>query len=219
MPPAHYRLVIGNKKTSSWSLRPWLVLKRLAIEFDEIRINLRDPDAKQKILEHSPAGKVPVLWAGDLMIWDSLAIIEYLADKHPDLNIWPSEPTARAIARSVASEMHSGFEALRSECPMAVTSDRRRDDLPEDVGKDIERIITIWIETRKRFGSSGRFLFSKFSAADAMYAPVASRLRTYVPDLASFGDDGTAKAYVDTVLAMPEMKTWTEDAYTEIAES
>ena len=194
-------------------------MKRLAIEFDEIRINLRDPDAKQQILEQSPAGKVPVLWAGNLMLWDSLAIIEYLADKHPDLGIWPADSTARAIARSVAAEMHSGFEALRAECPMAVTSDRQRDDLPEDVGRDIRRIITVWIETRKRFGSSGRFLFSKFSAADAMYAPVASRLRTYVPDLTAYGDDGTAKAYVDTVLAMPEMETWTEGARAEIAEA
>ena len=219
MPPAHYRLVIGNKKTSSWSLRPWLVMKRLAIEFDEIRINLRDPDAKKQILEHSPAGKVPVLWAGELMIWDSLAIIEYLADKHPHLDIWPADPTARAIARSVASEMHSGFEPLRAECPMAVTSDRRRDEFPEDVERNIRRIITVWIATRKRFGTTGRFLFSKFSAADAMYAPVASRLRTYVPDLADFGDDGTAKAYVDTVLAMPEMETWTEGARAEIAEA
>lgn len=219
MSGAPYRLVIGNKNTSSWSLRPWLAMKRLAIEFDEVRINLRDADSKAQILAHSPAGKVPALWAGDLMIWDSLAILEYLADKHPDLGIWPSDLTGRAIARCISAEMHSGFQSLRQSCPMAFLADRRQEDVPEPVAQDIRRVVEIWSDTRKRFGKSGRFLFSKFSAADAMYAPVASRLKTYIPDLAAFGDDGTAKAYVDTLFAMPEMTLWAEGARAETGAS
>ncbi len=218
MSGANYRLVIGNKNTSSWSLRPWLLMKRLAIPFDEVNINLRDADRADQIKAHSPAGKVPVLWAGDLMVWDSLAILEYLADKHPDLGIWPSDLAARAIARSVSAEMHSGFQALREACPMSILStSRHQDAFPEPVEDNIRRVISLWIETRNRFGKSGRFLFAKFSAADAMYAPVASRLKTYVPDLTRYGDDGTAKAYIDTVFGMPEMAAWANGAQAEMA--
>jgi glutathione S-transferase len=215
MAGAHYRLVIGNKNTSSWSLRPWLAMKRLAIPFDEVRINLRDPGMKAQILAHSPAGKVPVLWAGDLMIWDSLAILEYLADKHPDVGLWPSDASSRAIARAISAEMHSGFPALREHCPMAILSSRPQDEFPEPVAANIRRVIEVWRDTRKRFGGSGRFLFSKFCIADAMYAPVASRLKTYVTDLQAFGDDGTAKAYIDTIFAMPEIAAWAEGARRE----
>jgi glutathione S-transferase len=218
MSGAHYRLVIGNKNTSSWSLRPWLLMRRLAIEFDEIRINLRDPEYVEQIKAHSPAGKVPVLWAGELMVWDSLAILEYLADKHPDLGIWPSDMTARAIARCISAEMHSGFQPLREACPMSILStSRHQDEFPDPVAANIRRVVAIWMETRKRFGKSGRFLFSKFSAADAMYAPVASRLKTYVPDLAAYGDDGTAKAYIDTLFGMPEMTEWANGAQAEMS--
>jgi len=218
MSGANYRLVIGNKNTSSWSLRPWLLMRRLAIEFDEIRINLRDPEYAAQIKAHSPAGKVPVLWSGELMVWDSLAILEYLADRHPDLGIWPPDMTARAIARCISAEMHSGFQPLREACPMSILStSRTQDEFPEPVAANIRRVVAIWMETRKRFGKSGRFLFSKFSAADAMYAPVASRLKTYVPDLAAFGDDGTAKAYIDTLFGMPEMSEWATGAQAEMS--
>lgn len=217
MSGAHYRLVIGNKNTSSWSLRPWLLMRRLAIEFDEVRINLRDPDHSGQIRAHSPAGKVPVLWAGDLMVWDSLAILEYLADKHPDLGIWPTDLKARAIARCISAEMHSGFQPMREACPMSILStSRHQEDFPDPVAANIRRVIAIWIDTHRRFGKSGRFLFSKFSAADAMYAPVASRLKTYVPDLAAYGDDGTAKAYIDTIFGMPEMAAWADGAQAEM---
>jgi len=218
MASAHYRLVIGNKNTSSWSLRPWLLMKRLAIDFEEVRINLRDPDRAALIKAHSPAGKVPVLWSGDFLVWDSLAIMEYLADRHPDLGIWPSDMSARAVARCIAAEMHAGFQPLREFCPMSILSTSRlHEEHSEAVAMDIRRVIALWTDTRKRFGKSGRFLFSKFSAADAMYAPVASRLKTYVADLAPYGDDGTAKAYVETIFSMPEMTTWIEGAQAEMA--
>lgn len=217
MSGTHYRLVIGNKNTSSWSLRPWLLMKRLAIEFDEISINLRDDNRTALIKAHSPAGKVPVLWAGELLVWDSLAILEYLHDKHPDLGIWPTDMTARAMARCISAEMHSGFQPLRESCPMSILStSRQQDEFPEPVADNIRRIVTLWMDTRKRFGKSGRFLFSKFSAADAMYAPVASRLKTYVPDLSVYGDDGTAKAYIDTIFGMPEMTAWADGAQAEM---
>lgn len=212
----HYRLVIGNKLWSSWSLRPWLVMRRFAIPFEEINVRLRQPDSRQQIIAHSPAGKVPALWADDLIIWDSLAIIDVLADRHPDRAIWPAEPAARAIARAVAAEMHSGFQALREHCPMDILSRNPREDLPEAAELNIGRVIALWIDCRSRFGGSGPFLFSDFSAADAMYAPVASRFRTYLPDLARYGDDGTAARYVETVFAMPEIAEWIEGARREI---
>jgi glutathione S-transferase len=217
MAHARYRLVIGDKNLSSWSLRPWLVLKRLSIPFDEVTIKLRQAESKTQILAYSPAGKVPTLIDGDLVVWDSLAIIEYLADQHPDLEIWPRAPRARALARSISAEMHSGFQALREHCPMNFHARTPQADPPEPVAANITRIVALWRDARQRFGSEGPFLFSRFSAADAMYAPVASRFRTYVPDLARYGDDGTAAAYVDALFATPEMAEWGEGARREIA--
>lgn len=212
-----YRLVIGNKAWSSWSLRPWLVLKRFRLPFEEIPVKLRQPDSKANILVHSPAGKVPALIADDLIVWDSLAIIEYLADRHTDRGIWPADPAARAIARSAGAEMHSGFQALREHCPMDLFASKPMDGLPETVELNVRRIVSLWIDCRKRHGAGGPFLFSGFSAADAMYAPVASRFRTYIPDLSKFGDDGTATRYVDAIFAMPEMKDWAASARAELA--
>lgn len=212
-----YRLVIGNKNTSSWSLRPWLALKQAGIDFTEVRINLRDPDMKEQIKAHSPAGKVPVLWDGDLMIWDSLAIVEYLAERHADKGLWPADVRARAVARAAAAEMHSGFQALREHCPMKLLTQDPRADLIEPVAVNVRRIVELWKDCRQRFGGNGPFLFSEFSIADAMYAPVASRLRTYVADLGAFGDDGTAAAYVDAVFALPAMEEWAQGARQEIA--
>ena len=212
-----YRLVIGNKNTSSWSLRPWLAMKEAAIDFTEIRINLRAPDMKDQILAHSRAGKVPVLWAGDTMIWDSLAILEYLAERHPEKALWPSNTEARALARSVSAEMHSGFQALREHCPMKLLAREPKDDLIDPVQVNIRRIVDIWTECRQKFGGSGPFLFSHFTIADAMYAPVASRFKTYIRDLAPFGDDGTAAAYIDAVFALPAMAEWSDGARQETA--
>lgn len=216
--PAHgYRLVIGNKATSSWSLRPWLAMKHLGIPFEEVQINLRAPDKREQIIMHSAAGKVPVLWDGDHVIWDSLAILEYLAEKYPGLGFWPRERIARAVARSAAAEMHSGFQALREHCPMAFLEQMPKDDVNETVQHNIRRVVALWIECRGRFGEKGPFLFSDFSIADAMYAPVASRLRTYIPDLTRFGDDGTAQAYIDALFALPAMAEWARGARDELA--
>lgn len=212
-----YRLVIGNKNTSSWSLRPWLAMKQAGIAFEEVRINLRAPDMKQQILSHSPAGKVPVLWAGDLMIWDSLAIAEYVAERHPEALLWPKDPAARAVARAVSAEMHSGFQALREHCPMKLLAVEPRSEHIDPVVTNIRRVVAIWKECRERFGARGPFLFSEFSIADAMYAPVASRFKTYVADLAAFDDDGTAARYVETIFALPAMQEWVGGARQEMS--
>lgn len=214
MTTPHYELVIGNKAWSSWSLRPWLAMKRLGLSFDEISIRLRRPESRGDILAHSPAGKVPVLKVDGFLVWDTLAILEYLAERHP---LWPQEDRARAVARSVSAEMHSGFQALRDHCSMDLFARAPQSEFPPAVEIDIRRIVALWRDCRTRFGTGGPFLFGTFCAADAMYAPVASRFRTYVSDLAGFGDDGTAAAYVDTIFAMPEMEVWSEGARKELA--
>lgn len=219
MSSAMYRLVIGNLNTSSWSLRPWLAMKRFTIPFEEIRINLRAADRKARIFKHSPSGKVPALYAGEMMIWDSLAILEYLAEQHPEHAFWPMDQDARAIARSAATEMHSGFQALREHCPMDFVSRRPMSSFDDTVVLNIKRIVSLWIDCRQRFGGGGEFLFSEFSIADAMYAPVASRLKTYVENLSAFGDDGTAAAYIEALFAMPEMQAWGDAAREELASS
>jgi len=215
MPAPRYELVIGDKSTSSWSLRPWIAMKRLGLPFSEINIRLRRPDTKARILEHSPAGKVPALKVGDEVVWDSLAILEYLADVHGGL--WPEEREPRAIARAVSAEMHSGFRALRDHCPMEFLARAPKVSLPDTVEADVRRIIASWRVVRGRYGRSGSFLFGDFTAADAMYAPVASRFRTYLPDLERYGDDGAAQAYVEAMFATPEMAAWGEDARAELA--
>lgn len=214
-----YRLVIGNQNTSSWSLRPWLAMKVFTVPFEEIQINLRDKDRKAKIFAHSPSGKVPALYAGDLMIWDSLAIMEYIAEQHPDRGFWPEHPDARAIARSAAAEMHSSFHALRRQCPMDFNAVKPMDAFDKILTRNIERVITLWKDCRADYGKDGPFLFSKFSIADAMYAPVASRFRTYVPDLSQFGDDGTAAAYIETLFGLPEMQAWGQAAARDQADT
>jgi glutathione S-transferase len=210
-----YRLMIGNKNTSTWSLRPWLAMRRAGIAFSELNIDLRAPDAKAQILAHSPAGHVPALLVGGNVIWDSLAILEFLAEAHPEAALWPKADVARARARSVSAEMHSGFRPLRLHCPMDLLARAPMATLPEEVAADVRRIVALWRDCRSGFGAGGPFLFGDFSAADAMYAPVASRFRTYVPDLTVHGDDGVAQAYVETLFAMPEMAAWERDARTE----
>ena len=210
-----YRLVIGNKAWSSWSLRPWLVLRRFGLPFREVNVRLRQSDTKGQILSLSAAGKVPALLAGDLLVWDSLAIMEYLADSHPEKAIWPRDKEARAVARCASAEMHSGFQALREHCPMDFLATKPMDTLPETVELNVRRVIGLWMDCRQRFGRGGDFLFSEFSAADAMYAPVASRFMTYFPDLARYGDDGTAQRYVDVLFGLGEMTEWAEGARAE----
>jgi glutathione S-transferase len=180
-----------------------------------VNINLRDADAKAQILAHSPAGHVPALLVDGRVVWDSLAILEFLAETHPEAALWPEAAGARARARSVAAEMHSGFRPLRLHCPMNLLARAPMAALPEDVASNVRRIVALWRDCRSGFGAGGPFLFGDFSIADAMYAPVASRFRTYVPDLGAYGDDGVAQAYVNTVFAMPEMAAWERDARIE----
>jgi glutathione S-transferase len=212
-----YRLVIGNKAWSSWSLRPWLAMRRLGLPFEEINVRLREPDSKAAIMRYSPSGFVPLLLDGEFAVWDSLAILEYLAEVHPDAGMWPTERRARALARCISAEMHSGFGALRSHCSMEILAVRPLDPVPEAVEADIRRVIAIWQDCRRRCSGAGPFLLGEFTAADAMYAPVASRFRTYVPDLSRYGDDGTAADYVRTIFAMPEVAEWMAGAEKEVA--
>ena len=193
------RLVVGNKNYSSWSLRAWLAMKVLGIPFQEERIPLYGETSKQEILKHSPAGKVPVLIDGDLHVWDSLAILEYLAEREP--RIWPADARLRARARSISAEMHSGFRNLRQHMSMNI---RRRHPgkgrTPESLA-DVRRVVEIWSECR------GPFLFGPFCGADAMYAPVVLRFRTYDVELPP-----VCRAYADTMLALPAMQDWIRDA-------
>jgi len=212
-----YRLVIGNKNTSSWSLRPWLAMRHAGLSFGEVNINLRDPDAKAQILAQSPAGKVPALLTGDRVIWDSLAILEFLAEAHPEAGFWPASRNARTVARSVSAEMHAGFQSLRQHCPMDFLARTPKTELADETAADVRRIVALWLDCRRAFGDGGSFLFGAFTAADAMYAPVASRFRTYLPDLAAYGDDGTAQAYVEALFALPSMLQWGQEARSEIA--
>ena len=205
-------LVIGNKNYSSWSLRPWLALRKAGIEFEEVKILLDKPDTKSRILEHSPAGKVPVLIVDGQSIWDSLSICEWAAERRPDL--WPKDPADRAHARSISAEMHSGFSALRTVWPMVFTREGLRHVTSGGVQRDIDRINDLWTSCRIEFGSGGDFLFGKFSIADAMYAPVASRFVTYGPVELS----PEAAAWRDMMMALPAMKEWGDGAKAEISE-
>ena len=216
MASADYILVIGDKNFSSWSLRPWLALKQCGISFEEVCVRLRQPESKAAILKHSPAGKVPVLKAGALVVWDSLAIMEFLAEQHPDCGLWPADANARAEARAVSAEMHAGFAAVRNDMSMDLLARLPTPPYSVALRSEITRMVKIWTGARARHGSGGPFLFGAFSNADAMFAPVATRFRTYGVALAAFGDDGSAQAYADTLLALPAMAEWTDSAAAEM---
>ncbi|MGO4524362.1 glutathione S-transferase family protein [Microvirga sp. 2MCAF35] len=202
-------LVIANKCYSSWSLRPWLLMKQLGVAFDEIIIPLDLPDTKAKVLRHSPAGKVPILIDGDITVWETIAIMEYVGETY-GAPVWPTERKARAMARSVAAEMHSGFSGLRSACPMNLGKKYAQKDRGEAVARDVARFSEIVHQARGRFGSGGPFLFGAFTAADAMYAPLATRLDTY-----SIALDDTTRAYVDAILSLPAFQEWRAAALKE----
>ncbi len=205
------KLVIGNKNYSSWSMRPWLALRANGIAFEEVFIPLYTGDAdKQRILGVTRSGKVPALVDGDVTVWDSLAIIEYLAERFPDARLWPEDRASRAHARSISAEMHSGFMALRSECPMNLHRPVRGIALSEDARANIARIQAIWLECRERHGKRGPFLFGAFGAADAMFAPVVYRFRTFAIEVAS-----EVQAYMDTMLALPAVQEWTKAGLAE----
>lgn len=201
-------LVIGTKRWSTWSLRPWLALKRTGQPFTETLIGLRQEEnrTEAEILPHSPSGLVPALKDGDLTVWDSLAICEYLAEKFPEAKLWPADPALRALGRAAAAEMHSGFQSLRGECPMALDAEPTVATLSEATQKNIRRIVSLWSSLLARSG--GPFLLGEWSIADAFYAPVASRFRTYGVHLSDYGDEGACGAYAAHLLQTPEFLAW-----------
>jgi glutathione S-transferase len=209
------KLIIGNKNYSSWSLRPWLALKMAGIAFDELRVPLQQPDTRSKILRYSPTGKVPCLVDGDLTVWDSLAICEYVNETHAQGRMWPADRAARATARAVTAEMHSGFAALRTYLSMDIRARKPARGAEAQrlagVQADIERIVALW--TAALDASGGPMLFGEFCIADAFYAPVVTRFITYgvaLPPLLA--------AYSDRVLALPPMQAWVTAAQAEVEE-
>lgn len=204
-------LYIGNKNYSSWSMRPWVAMKAAGIPFDEVVIPLYNGASdKRRILDVTPSGKVPALVDGGVTVWDSMAIIEYLAEKFPDAVLWPRDGTARAHARSISAEMHGGFGPLRKECGMNIHRPIRAKELSDDAKDNIARIQELWTDCRKHFGAGGAFLFGPFSAADAMYAPIVHRLRTYAIDVTP-----PVRTYMDAMWTHPAFAQWTADALAE----
>ncbi len=204
------QLIIGNKNYSSWSFRPWFAMKVAGIEFAETLISLEAADFKSRLMAMSGAGKVPVLLDGDTRVWESLAILEYLAEKFPAAGLWPRDRAARAHARAVASEMHAGFQALRRQLPMNVWRPVIQRQLEADAKADVARIDAIWNECRSRFGATGPFLYGAFGAADAMYAPVVWRFHTYAVEVSA-----TARDYMHAVTALPAWSEWRDAARRE----
>ena len=205
------KLVIGNKNYSSWSMRPWLALRANGIPFEEVFIPLYTGQAdKERILGFSRAGKVPTLVDGDVTVWDSLSIIEYLAEKFPQTRLWPEDRAARAHARSISAEMHSGFMALRNECGMNLHRPIRAVALSDDARNDVARVQAIWAECYQRYGKAGPFLFGAFGGADAMFAPVVHRFRTYAIPV-----EGDARHYFDAMMSLPAFAEWTRDGLAE----
>lgn len=200
-------LVIGNRNYSSWSMRAWVALHAAGIPFAEIQIPLRRADSQARKLQFSPSGRVPVLVDGDIRVWDSLAICEYAAERFPEHGLWPSDPAARALARSVSAEMHAGFEALRTHMPMDARARYPGAGRAPGVAEDIARVGEIWRDCRARFGAGGEFLFGPFGIADAMFAPVVTRLVTYEVAL-----EGVEAAYAAAVLTHPSVARWLDGA-------
>ena len=207
---ADITIYLGNKNYSSWSLRPWLALKQTGAAFAEELIPLSEAATRSTILRYSPSGRVPALKHNGLTVWDSLAICEYLAEAFPKVHLWPKDKAARAVARAASAEMHSGFAALRNHLPMNMRSSFPNRGVTPDVQADINRVTAIWRDCRKRFGEGGPFLFGGFTNADAMYAPVVSRFRTYKVEL-----EAEAQAYTDAVWALPALQEWLTAAKNE----
>ena len=210
---ADFVIVLGNRASSSWSLRGWLALKQTGVEFDEEMVWFKRPDTGAQILAHSPSGLVPVLKHQDAVIWETLAIIEYLAEAFPAAGLWPDDSARRAHARTISAEMHAGFSALRNHMPMDLQNHFPGQGMGEGVAENIQRISHIWEECRERFGGGGGFLFGAgFCAADIMFAPVVTRLQTYGVDVPP-----VCRAYMDAVLETPLMRQWIEAAQAEPA--
>lgn len=204
------KIVIGDHNYSSWSLRPWLALKQAGLPFEEIYLRLRESRTREEILKYSPSGKVPCLIDGTTLVWDSLAICEYIAEQAPAL--WPSERKARAEARAISCEMHSGFGALRFSMPMEIVSSRPYDARTAEVEADIARIVSIWESCRLRYAQDGPFLYGSFSIADAMFSPVVWRFLTYAVELPP-----ASRAWIETMRLLPAMQEWRDAALAEMA--
>jgi glutathione S-transferase len=208
---ADMTIYLGNKNYSSWSLRAWLVLKHTTVAFDEVVVPLYQPGSRETIIKYSPSGRLPALRAGNTTVWESLAICEYLAESFPNFELWPKDATARALARAVSAEMQAGFAALREHLPMNIRSTFPDRGVTPEVQADINRVMSIWRDCRSRFGEKqGDFLFGRFTIADAMFAPVVTRFRTYRIEL-----EREAEAYCDTIIAMPAMQEWAAAAKNE----
>jgi glutathione S-transferase len=204
------KLIIANKAYSSWSFRPWILLAHFHIPFEEVLIPMDQPDTRARMLEHSPTGKVPALQDGAVEVWESLAVIEYIAEKYPEKAIWPKAKAPRAHARSLSSEMHAGFQALRQHCPTQFRRPVRSIALNPEVEADAARIEAAWARARENYGKAGPFLFGRFSAADAMFAPVVNRFHTYDIPVSR-----ETRKYMDAVMALPAWKAWIGDAEAE----
>jgi glutathione S-transferase len=201
-------LAIGDKRYSSWSMRPWLALKRTGQPFTETLIRLRREETRADILKAgSPTGQVPFLRDGEVVIWDSLAISEYLAERYPEARLWPVDITARAMGRAAAAEMHAGFHSLRGECPMDLAM-QETVALSEATETDIRRLVALWTSLRGRFEGRGPYLLGEWSIADAFFTPVATRFRSYGVRLSDYGDRGAAGTYAEALLESPEFKAW-----------
>jgi glutathione S-transferase len=207
---AEFTIYLGNQNYSSWSMRPWLALKHTGAEFDEVVIPLYEPTSRTTILGYSPSGRVPALKHGEHTVWDSLAICEYLAELFPAARLWPEDRIERAHARSISAEMHAGFAALREHLPMNIRSSFPGRGVTPEVQADINRIVATFIQCRARHAAGGPFLFGRFTIADAMYAPVVTRFRTYRVPL-----DEIAQAYADAVWALPAVQEWAAAAKNE----
>jgi glutathione S-transferase len=207
---ADWVLYLGNKNYSSWSMRGWLACRLSGICFEEVRFHLGQDGVREAIRRHSPTGRVPALRHGRLVIWDSLAIGEYLAERFPEAGLWPAEPDRRAEARAVCAEMHAGFQALRANMPYNLRRSSPGKGRAPGVAEDIERITGIWREARRRFGPDGPFLFGGYGLADIFFAPVVSRFRTYAVEL-----DPSCSEYAQSVWAHPHVRAWSAEAEAE----
>jgi glutathione S-transferase len=204
-----FHLTIGNKNYSSWSMRPWFAMKVAGIPFEETVISLNAPDFKER-LKISGTGKVPALVDGAVQVWESLAILEYLAETIPAAKLWPADPAARAHARAIANEMHAGFVPLRRQCPMNMWRPVKKMELNAEAAANATRIDAMWSDCRARFGAGGPFLFGTFTASDAMYAPVVSRFHTYAVEVGA-----ASRAYMAAVMALPAWAEWRAAALKE----
>jgi glutathione S-transferase len=204
------KLIIGNKNYSSWSLRPWIAMTVAGISFEEVLVPFESAAFKQQVGAASGSGKVPILLDGEIQIWESLAILEYLAEKFPKAGLWPTDVAARAHARVVANEMHAGFQALRSHLPMNFARPVIKRELTPAVVDNVKRVEALWTDCRARFGKGGSFLFGAFCAADAMYAPVVSRFHTYDVDVGA-----AARDYMKAMKALPAWRQWADAAIKE----